>query len=73
MRSSEILTIGEAVLAEEPRDAEEAVRLMQLKVLKIGIRELVEKAGRFEGAAHTLEREASKIEKALSREFQGEF
>ncbi len=69
MKSSEILSIGEAVLIEEPKDAEQAVRLMQLKVLQIGISELVERSGRFERAATSLEREATKIEKSLRSDF----
>lgn len=62
MRSSEILTIGEAVLLEEPATPAQAVLLMQRKTLKIGIDELTQKRDRFEKAIEKLERELKRID-----------
>lgn len=63
MRSSEILTIGEAVLLEEPQTAAQAVLLMQRKTLKIGIDELTDKRDRFDRAIEKLEKELQRIDK----------
>jgi|JI10StandDraft_1071094.scaffolds.fasta_scaffold267228_1 hypothetical protein len=63
MRSSDILTIGEAVLMEEPKTPQQAVLWMQRKTIKIGIDELVSKKDRFEKAIERLERELDKIDR----------
>lgn len=63
MRSSEILTIGEAVLLEEPSTPAQAVLLMQRKTLKIGIDELALKRDRFDRAIEKLEAELKRIDK----------
>lgn len=62
MRSSEILSIGEAVLLEEPSTPAQAVLLMQRKTLKIGIDELTQKRDRFDAAIERLERELRRID-----------
>ncbi len=63
MRSSEILTNGEAVLMEEPKTPQQAVLWMQRKTIQIGIDELVKKKDRFERAIERLERELDKIDR----------
>ena len=62
MRFSEILSIGEAVLLEEPSTPAQAVLLMQRKTLKIGIDELTQKRDRFDAAIERLERELRRID-----------
>lgn len=73
MRATEILSIGEAVLAEEPKTPEQAVKLMQLKVLNLGWAELEQKATRFQNAAKSIDRDAKRIQKSLHEEFEDEF
>lgn len=68
MRSSEILSIGEAVLLEEPSTPAQAVLLMQRKTLRIGIDELTRKRDRFEAAIEKLERELKRIDDLASSE-----
>lgn len=63
MRSSEILSIGEAVLLEEPQTPAQAVLFMQRKALQIGIDELTQKRDRFEAAIERLERDLARIDK----------
>lgn len=67
MKSSEILSIGEAVLMEEPSTPAQAVLFMQRKALQIGIRELSEKRDRFERAIERLEKDLDRIDR-LARE-----
>lgn len=62
MRSSDILTIGEAVLTEEPSTPNQAVLWMQRKTLQIGIDELRLKCERFENAIVKLERELKRVD-----------
>lgn len=72
MRSSEILSIGEAVMLEEPSTPKQAVLLMQRKALKIGIDELRDKRDRFERAIESLERELSRIDKLATASVTGD-
>ena len=62
MRFSEILSIGEAVLLEEPSTPAQTVLLLQRKTLKIGIDELTQKRDRFDAAIERLERELRRID-----------
>lgn len=68
MRSSDILTIGEAVMMEEPSTPSQAVLLMQSKTLRIGIDELVQKRDRFDKAIERLEKELARVEELASAE-----
>lgn len=63
MRSSDILTIGEAVMLEEPKTPAQAVLWMQRKTLKFGIDELAQKKDRFERAIERLEKELERVDK----------
>lgn len=72
MKSSEILSIGEAVLMEEPRSPQQAVLFMQRKALQIGIRELTDKRDRFERAIEKLERDLDRVEKLAEASLLGD-
>lgn len=63
------MTIGEAVLTEEPSTPTQAVLLMQRKTLQIGIDELQGKIERFERAIEKLEREKRRVDALCSQEF----